>query len=297
MLAREITVALRGHWHTTYGMVPCVAHDDRNPSLRLRDGDKGLLVRCFAGCEPPAVLSELRRRGFLSGSTTVDEREIVEQLRERTDATARKAAGVRRGISAIRSGCRPLLGTPGEEYFRRRSIFSPHPAGLFYHPALQHPELTATTPGIVAIVKDVGGRDLGIHRTFITTGGAKANVSKGKQRMALGPVSGGSVHLAPMAEEMAVCEGIETGRSYQDLYGVPTWAALSTSGLQTVALPDLPWARVVHIAMDLDSNRAGEKAARVAAERFEREGREVRLDRPPLGCKDFNDAVTHHAAE
>jgi putative DNA primase/helicase len=39
----------------------CPAHDDRSPSLSLRDGDRALIVKCWAGCEPRDVLAELRR--------------------------------------------------------------------------------------------------------------------------------------------------------------------------------------------------------------------------------------------
>jgi len=31
-------------------MARCPAHDDRSPSLSIREGERGLLVRCFAGC-------------------------------------------------------------------------------------------------------------------------------------------------------------------------------------------------------------------------------------------------------
>jgi hypothetical protein len=33
----------------------------------LRDGARGLIVKCWAGCAPAAILDELRRRGLLSG--------------------------------------------------------------------------------------------------------------------------------------------------------------------------------------------------------------------------------------
>lgn len=42
----------------------CPAHDDKNPSLSLRDGEDGaLLVHCFAGCEAKVVLAALRDIG------------------------------------------------------------------------------------------------------------------------------------------------------------------------------------------------------------------------------------------
>ncbi len=38
----------------------CPAHDDRSPSLAIKDGDDGrVLIHCFAGCETEDVLSAL----------------------------------------------------------------------------------------------------------------------------------------------------------------------------------------------------------------------------------------------
>ena len=45
---------------TGYGkyVARCSAHDDRNPSLAISEGDNGrLLLHCWAGCETEAVLS------------------------------------------------------------------------------------------------------------------------------------------------------------------------------------------------------------------------------------------------
>jgi len=41
-------------------MVKCPAHDDRNPSLSVRDGEGRLLVHCHAGCTQAAVINALR---------------------------------------------------------------------------------------------------------------------------------------------------------------------------------------------------------------------------------------------
>jgi putative DNA primase/helicase len=40
---------------------------DRTPALSVSDGDKGLLVHCFAKCNPLDVLASLRARGLLDG--------------------------------------------------------------------------------------------------------------------------------------------------------------------------------------------------------------------------------------
>lgn len=35
----------------------CPAHDDRNPSLSVRNVDDRLLIHCFAGCEPIDIIN------------------------------------------------------------------------------------------------------------------------------------------------------------------------------------------------------------------------------------------------
>jgi hypothetical protein len=48
--AREIVARLRGRWFGTYGTVRCPAHEDKSPSLRIRDGEQGApLVNCYSG--------------------------------------------------------------------------------------------------------------------------------------------------------------------------------------------------------------------------------------------------------
>jgi putative DNA primase/helicase len=42
----------------------CPAHASRGPTLALRDGERGLIVHCFAGCSRHEILAELRGRGL-----------------------------------------------------------------------------------------------------------------------------------------------------------------------------------------------------------------------------------------
>ena len=85
--------------------------------------------------------------------------------------------------------------------------------------------------------------------------------------------------------DLQVGEGLETCVAAMLATGQPTWAALSTSGLRALALP--PEVRQVMILADGDD--AGDAAAVAAAERW-REGRSVRIARPPRGL-DFADVV------
>ena len=130
---------------------------------------------------------------------------------------------------------------------------------------------------------------LAIHRTFLARDGAgKAPVVP--QKMVLGPCRGGAVRLAPGGDVLMVGEGIETCLSAVQATGNPAWAALSTSGLRAIDLPQD--AREVLVLADGDD--PGEAAARDAALRWKREGRTVRIARAPRGT-DFNDLLLGRA--
>lgn len=107
-------------------------------------------------------------------------------------------------------------------------------------------------------------------------------------KMMLGACAGGAVRLAAVGDELAVGEGIETCLSFMQATGIPTWAALSTSGVRAIVLPPLPLAATVYLVVDAD--RAGEAAATAAGLRLAGEGRRVKLARPVAG-KDVNDAL------
>ena len=42
----------------------CPAHDDRNPSLSVSDGNGKILVKCWAGCTQEEVIGALRNMGL-----------------------------------------------------------------------------------------------------------------------------------------------------------------------------------------------------------------------------------------
>src|SRR3546814_11757659 len=57
----DLVGALGGSLHGRTAMCLCPAHADRTPTLSLRQGERGILVTCFAGCERGAILPELAR--------------------------------------------------------------------------------------------------------------------------------------------------------------------------------------------------------------------------------------------
>jgi putative DNA primase/helicase len=184
----------------------------------------------------------------------------------------------------------PARGTLAETYLAARGIRVPIPESLRFHGGLSHPS-GGTWPAMVALVTSGGdGAPMAVHRTFLARhGSGKAPVLP--VRMMLGPCGGGAVRLAPPADITMIGEGIETCLAAMLATGYPAWAALSTSGLRALDLPKC----VREVIVLADGDDAGEAAARDCAWRWRREGRRVRIARPPRGM-DFNDVLMGHAA-
>jgi DNA primase len=175
------------------------------------------------------------------------------------------------------------------EYLRTRGLTLPTPPALRGHPSLRHCS-GHVGPALTAGVQDASGKFIAIQRTWLKSDGSgKSDVEPCK--MSLGPTGGGAVRLAEATSELVVCEGIETGLSYQQVTGRPTWACLGAPGLCAVEIPDC--VRTLYIAADADE--AGEQAAGVAAIRFmRRKGLAVKIARPS-GAKDFNELLLRGA--
>jgi DNA primase len=90
---------------------------------------------------------------------------------------------------------------------------------------------------------------------------------------------------------LLIAEGIETALSAMQATAQPAWAALSTSGLLTLELPE----RVRDVVVLADGDAPGEAAAQDAGLRWKRQGRRVRIARPPRGF-DFNDVLRGRAS-
>jgi putative DNA primase/helicase len=265
-------------------MARCPAHDDRKPSLSLRHGEDGkVLVRCHAGCEQAQVIAVLRSRGMWQGSHP----HRFDRLSIRP---TNRAPTIRDNDAlAIWNDASSAQGTLVETYLGSRGLQLPLPSTLRFHTGLKHPS-GGIWPAMVALVAHgVDGVPLALHRTFFSRDGlSKAPVEP--QKMMLGPCRGGAVRLADPGNMLMVGEGIETCLTAMMASGHPVWAALSTSGLRALDLPE----NVLDVVVLADGDDAGEAAARDCAFRWKREGRRVRIARPPQGM-DFNDMLVGHA--
>ncbi len=292
MTAEFIAEALGGRKAGSGWIALCPAHDDRNPSLSLSTGKDGkVLLRCHAGCDQAQVIDALRasglweHRGRQSGRSRAAKADYPKKAPSERDDADRTEYALRIWQAAV-----PAPNTLTESYLQSRGLHLPLSTILRFHGGLKHPS-GGIWPAMVALVSR--GQDdapLAVHRTFLARDGSgKAPVDP--QKMMLGPCRGGAVRLSQPGDMLMVGEGIETCLTAMQATGHPAWAALSTSGLRTLDLPE----SVREVIVLADGDDPGEAAARDCALRWQRQGRRVRIARPPRG-QDFNDMLTGTAS-
>lgn len=145
----------------------CPAHNDRAPSLSLRDGDFGLIVRCWAGCDPRDVLNELRRRGLIAGDVSEGGRrpEPIEQVRRR-ETEARDEANRINAARLIWNAAKRAQETPVVAYLLARGITLSPPSSLRWALALRRPD-GAPRPAMIARIDNLDGELIGVARTWL----------------------------------------------------------------------------------------------------------------------------------
>jgi putative DNA primase/helicase len=282
--AREIAAALGAACRSgVWWRCRCPVHASGNSSLALRDGERGLIFKCFAGCDPRDILVELRRRGLIGDSAHDRHRPLPATVRphERDDAPHRIAMAQR-----IWGAAQDASETPVVHYLVGRRITIALPPVLRYAPALRRPDGTKK-PAMIARIDGIDGELIGIARTWLIRDSAGS--WHRHDRAMLGLAVGGAVRFTPAGETLLIGEGLETCLAAMQACSLPAWAALSTSGMVALVLPAS--VLTVIILADNDENGAGERAARAAAERWLAEGRRVCIAMPPEPGCDFNDLL------
>jgi putative DNA primase/helicase len=285
MTAETIARALGGHRAGRTWMARCPVHEDRSPSLSVTTGKDGkVLVRCHAGCDQRDVIATLKGRGLWQATGRASRVSFKNhgRIAEEPDADVLKRSAA---ALAIWQASQAAQGSPVGTYLRSRGLDLRASPVLRSHAGLKHPS-RGVWPAMVALVTHgATGLPIAIHRTFLARdGGGKAPVDPAK--MMLGPCRGGVVRLCEPGDVLMVGEGIETCVAAMQATGKPAWAALSTSGLRSLDLPR----DVRDVIVLADGDEAGEAAAQHCARRWTRDGRRVRIARPPNGM-DFNDLL------
>jgi hypothetical protein len=84
MIAAEIAAALGGACRSGgWYRCRCPVHQSTGPTLALRDGPRGLIAHCHAGCSRDDVLAELGRLGPIDGAGSAEPPNPAELARQR----------------------------------------------------------------------------------------------------------------------------------------------------------------------------------------------------------------------
>jgi putative DNA primase/helicase len=248
-------------------------------ALSLRELGGRPLSYCANGCTQEVLrdaLSVVMDHTWSAPPQSARHKDIEASRRQRTEDALK-----------IWSAAQAATGTPADAYLTRRGL-----PNLAESPSLRfllncrHLVSPSMYPTLVALVVNVDREPTGVHRTYLTPDGEKADVDPVKASKGL--ITGGAIRLDSEAPEICIGEGIESSASAGRLLKLPAWAAVSAGNLaQSLVLP--PGVRSVVIAADADE--AGTKAAGAAAIRWAAEGRRVRIAQPATPGCDFNDLL------
>lgn len=200
-------------------------------------------------------------------------------------------AGLARNWARFWRECGPIRGTPAETYLRGRECVLPPPDGdLRFHPRAYHWIAERRAPALVALA--TGALDRApktLHLTFLAADGrGKAALQPARLLLPRHEKAGAVVRLFPdeaVTTGLGLSEGIESALSLAHV-GLPVWAAIDAGNLAELPVLD----GIEELAIAVDRDPAGERAADSIAHRWITAGRRVRLVKPRAG--DLNDIAT-----
>lgn len=277
--ALNLTRNLGGKWKNGRGQAPCpiCQPERRNDQIALSISQPGgkLLLYCFKShC---SFVDIAQAADMPLGDVQIDFQARKETERKQAEYQAAQLAKAR----TLWDATKPIIGTKAENYLRGRGIICDLSDTLRFMPDIHHGPTMSWCCAMVANVSTGG-----VHRTFFDKQGDRLGKNA---KMMLGPCAGGAVPLSVSVGPLVVAEGIETGLSLLSglLSGPATvWAALSTSGMKALNLPNEPHKLVIAT----DGEDAGRQAGNTLATRATALGWDVSILPAPDG-KDWNDVL------
>ena len=194
MYATEVATSLGLKRYTRSWRGPCPVCD-YSRTFSVRAGRDGRALLFCASCQDRDALADAVARAI--------GRERPPDRRDGGDAIAARQRKQDAAL-ALWSGSEPPAGTLADCYLTGRGpplLGNLRPCSAFAALCdMPHPE-GGRLPALVALVTDVAGRPLGIHRTYLAHDGSKARVEPSKA--SLGPVWGGADPAAPACDSQA----------------------------------------------------------------------------------------------
>lgn len=256
----DLVHALRGQWSGWRAMCLCPAHDDSSPSLSLRQGERGILVHCFAGCSAENVLRELQRvRIFEHGPPPEAKTSAFSGNPSRLWAEGTEIRGT---LAETYCGIRHFHTLPSDIRFHPRCPYRPRPHTVYL-------------PALLVAVRE-GRRLTAVQRIFLDPKSGHYT----HKRM-LGLPAGGAWQGSRVSDTLAIAEGFETAWAYTLLHETPCWASLGADRLDQLLIPQ----SVTTLILAEDNDAPGLLAGNKAELRYQRPGLQI-LRHPPASTAD-----------
>ena len=260
----DLVGALGGTWQGNSAMCRCPAHTDGTPSLSIRQGDRGMLVTCFAGCDAGDILREL------------DRIPIGRRYEPPVPAQAKGTASIDRLWSEAVS----VSGNLAERYLASRGLL-PVPTDVRFHPRcpLGPKPMTVFKPALLIGVREAQ-RLVAFQRIFLKPDGGYS------QKATLGTLGTGAWRGGGLSATIGLAEGFETARAWSQIRGLPCWATFGSRRLDLVTIPN----SVTTLILAGDNDLAGRRAVARSIARFASDSRVIQVDYP-VGYKDWAEAL------
>lgn len=258
----DIVGTLGGKWAGYVAMCRCPAHNDSNPSLSIRQGDRGVLVTCFAGCAREDVLRELGRVRSGHHYPIPDKGQF-----------RRPSTGAHIWDQAIE-----IPGTLAERYLDRRNLL-PAPPDIRFHPRCPYMPKPRTVyqPALLVAVRETS-QLVAIQRIFLDPGSADY-----VRKVMLGVPGTGAWRGRVGGTTLAIAEGFETADAFARIHNIPCWASLGARRLDQLVIPS----GITTLLIAEDNDSEGRRAAASAEKAYSRPGLVIRRDPPPPAFKDW----------
>lgn len=234
--AEHIAKALGGSKVGGQWLCKCPSHEDKRPSLSIRDGARGVIINCLAGCDFRTVRDTLRQMGimpeFRPGSTSA-------AAAPRPVAVAPSAEDIRRQRIArqMHDWAFPCLhSTPAQRYLEMRGIWEPALHTPMRYARLMHPQTKEENVPCIIIPRHntQTGAVEGCQRVFLSEDGSKyprkpfafpdGSTGLAEAKLSLGIVGNGFAMLHKPTDRIVIAEGMESALSASVLYDRPAWA-------------------------------------------------------------------------
>ncbi len=259
----DLVGTLGGKWSGRTALCRCPAHDDRTPSLSIRQGDLGMLVHCYAGCDSASVLRELGQvvpdRGYKAPTWS--------------DMPPRSA-----NVERLWGEGLEVKGTLAETYLASRKLLSDLP-DLRFHPRCPHGPTPDTKfkPALLVAVR-AGWKLTAIQRIFLDPVGGGYT-----EKVMIGSPGQGAWQGAVPTDTLGLAEGMEDAAAFTALGHGPCWSTLGAARLSLLKFP----ASVTTIVIAEDNDAEGRRAARRAWSVYREQGLTVRRMKPPAPYNDW----------